>query len=123
MKTSRKLICTLLCFVLLSSMNVAFASGKTNIGDFWVNDSENIVQEEIDNIFAQLNNLATEKRAVESFVSNYDVNTNEKASFVTAKIASQEQQLNNRLEALGVHKIDPNNREDIERLEAVVLSA
>lgn len=123
MKTLRKLMCALLCFSLLVSTNTVFATEKINIGDSIVNDSEKDAQEEIDDIFGQLNNLATEKRAEECLATNCDTTINEKLSVTIARIASQEQQLNNRLEELGVRKIDPNSKEDMEHLEDVVLSA
>jgi len=123
MKYIRKVICVLLCFnLLLSSINTVFATEKAHIGNLSVSDFEKATQEEIDDIFRQLNNLATEKREEEFLERTYGINTDKNTLVASVEIAHEEKQLNNRLEELGVHKIDPNNREDMEHLEDVVLS-
>lgn len=126
MKIIKKLICALLCFGLLSCTDIVFAAKPINTDNASAINFEKPKQKEIDDIFAQLNDLAAERRMIELFESNNSTNATKETPYINntiATITKQEEQLDDRLEGLGVHKIDPNNKEDIERLEDVVLSA
>lgn len=78
-------------------------------------------QQEIEAIHTELNQLAAEERILSMMIESglsknvADLTAQQKA------INSQEKALTDRLEALGVHTVDPNNPEDIARLAEIVL--
>lgn len=78
-------------------------------------------QQQIDAIHTELNELAAEERML-SFMSESEASTlsADYAAQLEA-INSQEKALTDRLEVLGVHTVDPNNPEDIARLEEIVM--
>lgn len=73
-------------------------------------------QEQIDELFTELNELALEKKVQQNSTSTYS------STATTNQISSMESQIEQELANLGVKKIDSSSTEDISRLSNLVNS-
>lgn len=114
MKLSRTIIVAILLVGLICFPLRTFAVSNNS---FYVDYK----QQEIDTLFTELNELAAEERMLsymdESALSLTKINRATRLEAIDVRQA----ELEDMLEALGVKNIDPNNSDDIARLEAVVL--
>lgn len=78
------------------------------------------VQKEIDAIFTELNEMAAEERMA-TLLAEENSEIEEKLVTIKAQNDDRKQNLEDRLECLGVNTIDPNNPDDMAALEEVML--
>lgn len=78
------------------------------------------MQMEIDAIFRELNEMAAEEKMAE-ILAEENSEILEKIAAATAQNNVRKQNLEDRLESLGVNTIDPNNPDDMAALEEVML--
>lgn len=78
-------------------------------------------QNRIDEIFKELNELALEGSA-QNYAANSTYSILQPAERLLA-INERESELDRQLETLGVHKVDPDSKEDLDRLGRVMLHA
>ena len=78
------------------------------------------VQKEIDAIFTELNEMAAEERMA-ALLAEESREIEENVVAIKAQNDHRKQDLENRLESLGVNTIDPNNPDDMASLEEVML--
>lgn len=80
------------------------------------------VQQEIDAIFTELNEMAAEERMAQ-LLAEESIEIESKMVFIKAQNDQRKENLENRLESLGINTIDPNNPDDMEALEEVMLGS
>jgi len=115
MKKIKAFICFIISLVIIYNANFIFA---IDINSSANNNEEMKKQEKIDNIFTDLNNIALEKK-ISNTLDKQDMFDNISCD----SIENRKNVLEIQLQELGVHKLDPNNIDDINRISDIVYSS
>lgn len=99
------------------STNSLFA---INISDSMKNNTENANQSKIEKIFTNLNELALNMKKLDLF-NKQTINNN--SLKIIQEIKKEQNDLEKMLEKLGIHKLDPNNINDINSLSEIINSS